>query len=109
MFVAGPPRGAQAVFDRALQAAFGGSLDQTQPGAEVIEIGRPGTLEETFSKRLLGLMTRQAAGRQMMNGKVTLELLGPLHCTLIWLGLPGQISWEILQPHLNPSHSLCTP
>lgn len=58
------------MFGRALQNIFGSNIDQAQPDAELFEIGKPKTLEERFSKHLLGLMTRQAAGRLMASQKV---------------------------------------
>ena len=54
----------------ALQTIFGSSADQALPDAELMEIRQPKTLEERFSKRLQGLMTRQAAGRLMARQKV---------------------------------------
>ncbi|KAK9840404.1 hypothetical protein WJX74_009285 [Apatococcus lobatus] len=68
--VPGPPRGAQAVFGRALQTVFASDIDRAQPGAELIEIGKAKTVEERYAKRLLGLMTRQAAGRVIANQKI---------------------------------------
>ncbi len=71
---AGPPRGSQAVFSRALQAVFGD--DTAQPHeATLVEMDEPKTREEVFSQRLLKLLVSQGACRQKLNEKVSCSLV----------------------------------
>ena len=90
MLVTGPPRGSQAVFDRALKATFGTITGKPQQSAVLVEIGDPSTPEERFSKRLHKLMTFQALFRQKMNQKVSATSKA-LDGT--WLSNRGLLTW----------------